>query len=212
MSYGKSWEIYPIEKEEIWIDKDSNSMLEVNDITHKLPIFMMDADMIYTDSPWSLGNVNMFNSKSGREYMNHFSEFYNPLLKHIKAINPKVCYLEIGKQELDTFFSLLSVVFEHVQSWKITYYGNKECYLLRGGINPVDFNYTGFDDKETPYSAIYLEKPICVADFCTGRGLTALAANKFDVRFVGTELNKRKLAVCIDKCNKKGMNYEKSIH
>ena len=144
--------------------------------------------------------------------MNSFSEFFNPLLKHIKAINPKVCYLEIGKQELDTFFSLLAVVYEHVQSWKITYYGNKECYLLRGSNERIDFDYSGYDDEVTPFMAIANETPKCVADFCTGRGLTALASHKHNVRFVGTELNKRKLAVCIERCNKKGMNYEKSIH
>lgn len=212
MSYGKSWEKYPIEENEIWVDKNSNSMLAVNDITKSLPEFMLAADMIYTDSPWTLGNANMFNSKSGRDYMNHFSEFYNPLLKHIKAIKPAVCFLEIGKQELDTFFSLLAVVYDHVQLWKITYYGDKECYLLRGSNECTDIDYSDNDDEVTPFLAIENEKPKCVADFCTGRGLTALAAHEWNVRFVGTELNKRKLAVCIEKCNKKGMTYEKSIH
>lgn len=212
MSYGKSWERYPIEEGQVWTDAKSGSKVSVADITKSLPSYMLEADMIYTDSPWSLGNVNMFNSKAGRDYMNHFSEFYIPLLEHIKNINPKVCFLEIGKQELDTYLNLLKSAFKHVQVWGITYYGDKECFLIRGGNHRTCHDYSGKDDKDTPLLAVRNEMPKCVADFCTGRGLTALAAHSCGVRFVGTELNKRKLAVCIDRCNNKGMNYANTVY
>ena len=57
--------------------------------------------------------------------------------------------------------------------------------------------------------AIQAEKPSSVVDLCTGRGLTLLAAHKFGARFYGTELNKRRLAVAIDRASKAGVFYEK---
>lgn len=53
------------------------------------------------------------------------------------------------------------------------------------------------------------EQPGSVADLCTGRGLTLLAAHKFGAKFYGTELNKRRLAVAIDRAAKAGVFYEK---
>src|SRR5690554_2233431 len=146
MSYGKSWERYPIEEGQVWTDAKSGSKDSVADITKSLPSDMLEADMMYTGSPWSLGNVNMFNSKSVREYMNHFSEFYTPLLEHIINIKPKACFLEIGKQQFGTYLRLLSSMFEHVQSWEITYYGDKKCFLIRGGCSPTCYDYSGSDD------------------------------------------------------------------
>lgn len=209
MEYGKSWEKYPIEPNETW--SYSQSAIAVCDITKSLPDFMYRADMIYSDTLWSLQNTNMFNKKADREYINLFSEFYNPLLRHIKDIKPKVCYLEIGKQELDTFFSLLAVVYTEVQQWKIKYYNKHDCFLLRGSNEATCFDFSNFDDTETPLLAIKNESPSIVADFCTGRGLTGLAALKYGCNFVGTELNKRKLAVFIDTANKLGYGFSKTL-
>ena len=57
-----------------------------------------------------------------------------------------------------------------------------------------------------------LQNEVCntVADLCTGQGLTAVAAYKLGKRFLGTELNPRRLAVAIDKVNKLGGQYARS--
>ena len=39
----------------------------------------------------------------------------------------------------------------------------------------------------------------CVADPCMGLGLVGYYANKYGKRFVGTELNKYRLAVCCER-------------
>lgn len=209
MSYNNYWEKYPIENNEIW--SFGESKISVNDITKSLPVYMYSADMIYCDPPWELRNVNMFNSKAGREYMNHFSEFYIHLFKHIKDINPKVCYLEVGKPSLSIFKTELEKIFPIVQQWDILYYKKNHCYLLRGGHTECDFDFTNIDDEVTPYEAVKYENPKIVADFCTGRGLTAVAAFKNDKIFVGTELNKRKLATLIHRSKKFGDGFKKDI-
>lgn len=209
MSYGNYWAKYPIEKAETW--NCGISKIQVADITEQLPDFMLKADMIYSDTPWTLGNVNFFNKKAGRAYMNHFEEFFTPLFMHIAKINPKVCYLEIGKKEKERFIGLLKNKYPIVQDWEITYYNKNSCYLLRGGYTGTDFNFTGMDDNDTPLASIKAERPEVVADFCTGRGITGIAALSEGIDFVGTEINKEKLAVFIHRAKMLGYGFSKEI-
>jgi len=208
--YGDSWEKYPIEKNETWEDMQTGSKIAVNDLTINMPDFMMNPDMIYCDPPWNQGNVNSFYTKAGKiNYINDFNEFYTHLFGYIKKSKPKCCYLEIGKQSKDIFQNELLKIYPSLQFWQITYYKKHPCFLLRASnlsYQPFDFN--GKDDIETPYLAIQEEKPESVTDPCTGQGLTAIAAYKSCVKFFGTELNKRRLAVTIDRIKKLGGKYE----
>lgn len=206
--YGNSWEKYPIKEGEIWCDDLTGSIVSVFDITKGFPEYMHTADMIYCDPPWNLGNVNFFYTKAGRsDYKNHFSDFYGALFFHIKRLETLVCYLEIGKQYLDIFREQLNNIYPIVQEWQITYYHKNPCWLLRGSHDLQRFDFTGMDDADTPYFAIRYEPCKQVADFCTGQGLTAIAAYKHERIFLGTELNPRRLAVAIDRVNKLGGNY-----
>jgi len=209
MSYGKSYEKYPINEGEIWNCNESS--IAVCDLTKSLPEFMLHADMLYCDPPWSLGNVNMFNSKAGREYMNSFNEFYDSLFENIKKIAPEVCYLEIGEKNRELYIQKLSELYPVVQDWQITYYKKNKCYLLRAAQSPTDFDFSNYDDEETPALAVKNESPRVVGDLCTGRGLTGIAALTNNCSFVGTELNKRKLAVFIERAKRKGYEFAKEI-
>lgn len=210
--YGDSWEKYPIEEGEIWAEKASGSKVSVCDITKGLPDYMFDADMIYCDPPWSLGNANSFITKAGKtEHIHAFSDFYACLFSYILNVKAKSCYVEIGKQYRTVFEREMRQIYPSVLMWEITYYKKNPCFLIRGGrhaCHGVDFD--GRDDAETPHIAISMEGPESVSDPCTGQGLTAIAAYKLGKRFLGTELNKRRLAVAIDKANRIGAQYEKS--
>lgn len=203
--YDGLWELNAIQEKEIW----ANNLVKVsvNDITKTLPSYMK-SDMIYSDPPWSLGHENMFRKFAGKNYHENFNQFYESLFKHIKDIDPRVCYLEIGKQNLALFESKLKNIFPFVQVWEIKYYNKYKCYLLRGGKDCAAYDFTNLDDTVTPEIAIKLEKPKCVAELCTGRGITAMAAISNNVKFVGTELIKEKLAVLLNKINKNNV-YEK---
>lgn len=206
--YGDSWERFPIHSNEVWIEQNTNSKLSVYDIFDGLPKYMYESDMIYSDTPWNLGNITSFYTKAGlQKRCFSFDKFAKIVFNHIKAIKPKTCYLEIGKQNINMFKSLMESQFPIVQVWNIVYYKKNPCMLIRGGSSVQKFNFTGIDDEDTPFHAMENENFNCVADFCMGLGATAFAAYKHKKRFVGTELNKRRLAVTIDRVNKLGGNW-----
>jgi len=211
--YGDSWEKYPVQIGDLWVDKKIGSVVSVCDITRTLPEYMLAADMIYCDPPWSLGNVNCFYTKADHpDRIHYFSEFYSSFFSRVRQIHPKVCYVEIGKQNRDEFLFQMQAIFPDIREWKITYYKKNPCFLIRGGHERWQkCDFTGMDDINTPFAAIHEESVQVVADLCTGQGLTAVAAFRLGKSFVGTELNRRRLAVAIDRVNKLGGNYARSV-
>lgn len=212
--YGDSWEKYPIKTGETWIERDTGSIVSVCDIIETLPDYMMVADMVYVDPPWNLGNANGFYTKAGLQdrYIDNFSAFYKKLFSRITAIKPRVCYIEVGLQNKLLFMAeMVTCHFPMMQAWDITYYRKNPCVLIRGGDKFQTFDFTGMDEADTPSIAIEQEKPRVVADLCTGQGLTAIAAYRQGKKFVGTELNPRRLAVAIDRVNKIGGKYECAV-
>jgi len=205
--YGDSWEKYQIESGQTWIETNTNSKLQVWDILDSLPDFMLEADMVYSDTPWNTGNITSFYTKAEKEKRCEFAQFANTVFSHIAKIKPKVCYLEIGKQNFELYRDKTSELFPVIQVWNIVYYHKNPNILIRGGYDVVKFDFTGKDDEDTPLLTIQQENLSCVADLCMGRGLTAIAAYKSGKRFVGTELNKRRLAVTIDKIAQLGGNW-----
>ncbi len=205
--YGRSWEKFPIVPGQKWVDQ-FGSTLSVADITKHIPDFMLVADLVYCDPPWNLGNVNGFITKNGgQDHLSSFEDFYKHLFNGIQLMSPKVCYLEIGKQYVETFRNQLQAYYPFVQIWPITYYKKHLSYLLRGGEFPSNHSFTGLDDSITPMKAIETEKCTIVGDLCTGRGLTAISAVKAKKVFVGTELNPRRMAVTIEKMTKAGSKF-----
>jgi hypothetical protein len=202
-SYGDSWEKYPIKRNELWYEINTGSIVEVLDIFKGLPPYMYKADMIYCDPPWTTGNMKSFYTKAGMSTEKTYKNLLDVLFKNIKKIKPKVCFLEVGKQNMNLVLEKLKM-FNHIQFWNITYYRKYPMILTRGGFKKTNFNYTGMDDNYTPGQAILNEKPKCIADFCAGRGLTMREAYKSNIKFVCTELNKRRLAVGIEKISKIG--------
>jgi len=209
--YGNSWEKYPMKMGELWVDRKTNSKLMVNDLYNGLPVFMKEADLVYCDPPWNKSNINTFYTKAGMENIRReFTTFTNLLFDSIGLINPKVCYLEIGKQNLERFKTKMSELFKEVQVWGVTYYGNKPSYLIRGGPTKTSVDFTGMDDEYTPLKVMKVEDFNVVADLCMGRGLIAVSAYKVGKRFVGVELNKRRLANTVEKINKMGGDFYKN--
>jgi hypothetical protein len=206
--YGDSWERYPITEGAEWTDPGTGSVVAVSDIRNPLPKFMVGAEMVYSDPPWDLNNINAFLTKAGRaDYVDRFPSFLDVFFNRLREIHPKVCYLEMGVKNAALVREHLKQDFASVQEWPILYYRKHPCFLFRGGPTPVEMDFSGLDDSETPFTAIISECPVSVADLCTGRGLTAVAAFKANVRFFGTEINRRRLAVALDRVNRIGGAY-----
>ncbi len=208
-AYGDSWERYPIEPGELWQENRTESRVMAHDLFDGLPDHMRQADMIYCDPPWNTGNINSFYTKAGIQQTREFPSFADLLFESIAIIKPTVCYLEIGKQNLAIFTDKLQHICPYVQTWPVTYYKRNRSYLLRGSwYAPTNVDFTDIDDMDTPRLAMANEEFECVGDLCMGRGLTGITAYQLGKRFVGTELNKRRLAVLVDEVAKLGGEWE----
>lgn len=201
--YGDSWEKYPIRPGETWRETHG-SAVAVADLFEGVPSFMGNAEMVYSDTPWTTGNLKTFYTKAEKACRHTFDEFAEKVFQHIGWIRPKVCYLEIGRENVGIYERKLRNIYAVVQSWDIVYYRKHPMKLLRGGAALQAFDFTGMDDEKTPWAAIANETVKSVADFCLGRGGTLVAAFKHGIPCYGSELNPRRLAVAIEKVVKLG--------
>jgi len=204
-TYGDAWEHFPIEPGETWVI-GGDSRVAVHDLFLPLPGFMLRADLLFVDPPWNRGNLNSFYTKAEKGYhIDHFSEFETALFQRVADVNPLVCYLEVGNQANDRWVEMMHGQFPYVQHWNVVYYRKHPCNIIRGShIGALDFDYTGMDEARVIKKIAEIERSNCIGDFCMGRGLVGLAAYAAGKPFVGTELNKRRLAVLLQKLAAKG--------
>lgn len=209
--YGESIKYFPISEGQIWGHNRSGSKVTVHDLRNPLPSFIKNVDMIYSDPPWNQGNVNSFVTKAGlTSYITDFDAFLDVIFNHITNIRPKVCYIEMGFQYVGDIERRLHKLYPVIQKWEICY-GSKNTlsYLVRGGPVKADIDFTGYNDKDTPFIAVKYENPDTIYDLCTGRGTTMAAAHQYNKRFYGTELHPNRLAVGLERAYRSyGKKYE----
>ena len=202
-NYGDSYIRHPIPPEG-YIFPDG-SKIKIHDIFDPLPSFMHHADLIFTDPPWNLGNLNTFYTKADRtDYQDSFERFYKRLFECISEICPRICYLEVGKQHLADFIVEMRKLYRHVTFYNSTYYHSKEklCYVIRGSQKAKKPTLDGMDEETIIEWVCANEEYNCIGDLCMGRGLVGLNAYKNSKSFVGTELNHKRLSVLVEKINK----------
>lgn len=207
--YGKAYEQHPI-KRGIAVFPDG-SRLKVHDIFNPLPNFMMEADLVFVDPPWSKGNLNTFYTKADMSPKQQpFSDFYERLFACIKQINPKICYVEIGKEYLVDFMIEMKKTYKYVTLYNSSYYHRKEniCYVVRGANKAKKPKLDGMDEEDIIEWIMANEDCSCVADLCMGQGLVAINAYKNGKKFVGTELNHKRLSVTLKRLFDSGTSYE----
>jgi 16S rRNA G966 N2-methylase RsmD len=206
--YGDSWERYPIEPGEVWGLPDG-SRLAVHNIFDPLPAWMR-ADLLFVDPPWNQGNLSSFYTKAGRTDYPAFADFTEVLFQRIAEIGAETVYIEIGNQAVDAWYERLAGQFEHVQRWPVTYYRKHPTNIIRGSRRRlIDFDFSGIDEERCISIIAEIEDYQVIADPCMGRGLVGMAAFSSGRRFVGTELNKRRLAVLLDRLDKAGAQVQK---
>lgn len=202
--YGNAWEHFPIEPGEVW-SNGSGSQVAVHNIFNSLPPFMLSADLVFIDPPWTQGNLTSFYTKASRRDYQTFVDFTEALFWRVADIAPNTVYIEIGKQSVDDFAYRLSGQYQYFQRWPVVYYRKHPTWLIRGGhAGPIDYDFTGIDEAECIEIIAKIEQYERLGDMCMGQGLAGLAARAANKPFVGTELNKRRLAVLLQKLTKKG--------
>jgi len=207
--YGGAYLEYPIQEGEVAVF-DNGSKVAVHDISNPLPDFMYEADIIFVDPPWNLGNINSFYTKAGRsDYLEDFTRFYKRLFVCIGEIRPKVCYVEVGKEHLADFIFEMRKLYKKVTFYNSTYYHNRNklCYVIRGSEKykklPLDY----MDEEDIIAWVCENEDYNVIGDLCIGQGLVAVHAYKNGRRFVGTEINPKRVSVLIKRVVSLGATY-----
>src|SRR5690606_14428549 len=212
-NYGNAYKRHPIADNEIVVF-DNGSKIKVHDIFDPLPEFMKEADLIFVVPPWNLGNLNSFYTKADRDdYKDSFIPFYKRLFECIAEINPRTCYVEIGKEHLADFIIEMRKLYKYVTFYNSTYYHNKDklCYIVRGSNKFNKPKLDGMDEEDIIAWVCENEEYDVIGDLCIGRGLVAVEAYKNGKKFVGTELNHKRLSVLIERVVFLGATYTKEV-
>lgn len=188
------------------------SIVQHHDIFDPMPQFMASADMVFVDPPWNMGNLSAFYTKAGREDYRQFQDFYRRLFACIGEIAPKICYVEVGKEFLGEFLMEMKRLYRQVTFYNSTYYHRAEniCYVIRGSAKRRRLPLEGIDEENIIAWICANEEFQCIGDLCMGRGLVGRYAHTNSRRFVGTELNHKRLAVLVEKLSEAGLAYELS--
>lgn len=209
-NYGGAIDRHPIHEGETAVF-DNGSMVKVHNIFDPLPAFLEKADLLFIDPPWNLGNINTFYTKADmKERVDSFENFYERLFECIGLIDPKTCYVEVGKEHLADFIIEMRRLFKYVTFYNSTYYHSKDklCYVVRGSDKYKKPRLDGMDEENIIKWVCVNEDYECIGDLCMGRGLVGIHAHKNGKKFVGTELNKKRLAVLLEKIAKENGSYQ----
>lgn len=199
-NYGDAHHRFPIE-ETPWALEDGKGILQVHDIYNPLPDFMLSADMVITDLPYNQAMATGYYTKAELEKPNKsFEEFYKQLFKQIDKINPEILFVQIGKQNIKRIEKEVRMRYEFVEVFNVFYHKTNPCFFIRASKHGLsEYDYEGLDEMDVIEQACANEDYEIVADPLMGQGAVAVSAYKADKAFLGTELNKHRLAVTLEK-------------
>lgn len=181
--------------------------VKVHNIFDPLPDFMKEANLVFCDPPCSLGNINSFYTKAGRsDYQKSYMPFAMRLWEVIGEIAPNTVVMELFKSNKELMETEAKRRYEYVDVYNSTYYHNKDnkCYIMvcRNYQTEIPYPIEGMDEQDVIEWICKNVEYDCIADPCMGRGLVGFYANKYGKKFVGTELNKNRLAVLLERINR----------
>lgn len=175
-------------------------IIKVHDIFEGLPEFMLEADCVFVDPPCSKGNLKAFYTKAEIEAERTFDEFNKVLFNLIEKINPLYLFVEVFKSNKEVVYNYIKSKYTNISQTKSYYYNDKSkvCWILQGtNSNLIKIPYV---DEQYIIEHICSKHDFkCIADPCMGRGLVGYYANKYKKKFVGTELNEKRLAVLMER-------------
>lgn len=185
--------------------------LRVHDLFNPLPSFMLDADVLFCDPPCSQSNINSFYTKADiEEKQSSYSPFEERFFDCVKEIKPRILFLEVFASNKDAFIEKCNGLYSTVTLHESCYYHNHKykCWIIvASNLENHDFYTAGCIDEQDVIEWICKNVEFkCIADLCMGQGLVAYYANKHGKKFVGTELNKKRLAVAVKRVSEGRLN------
>ena len=184
-------------------------IVRVHDIFNPLPSFMGAADVIFCDPPYNASALNGYYTKAEIEKKpESFRSFFEVLFKRIAQINPRILILEVGVPQLGEYLDEITSKYKHVIVKDSMYYGNAKnrCKIIIASNDEIpeclsDMSFMD-EEKVIEYICQNLEYS-CIGDLCMGTGLVGFYSDKYGKPFVGTELNKKRLAVLLERITTK---------
>lgn len=201
--YGGVYKNYDMEGE----INIGGGILKVHNIFDPLPDFMKKADCVFCDPPCSQANINSFYTKADRtDYQTSYDPFENRFFECIEEIKPDTLFIELFAQNAAKFSERCGDMFDDTHVYETTYYHKKDCrcYIIACS-NRIDVHNLPFDGMDEEDVIAWIGKNVdykCIGDPCMGRGLVGWHSYINGKPFVGTELNKKRLAVLVDKIAK----------
>ncbi|WP_036292147.1 hypothetical protein [Methylosinus sp. PW1] len=184
------------------IELPNDSKVQVADLTKELPEFMMLADCLFIDPPCSNGNLRSFHTKADMDLMYEFKDFEEALFRRIETIGPRDVFIEVFKSNKASFIERLEKLYGSVRVHDSFYYNKpaNRCWILQASRRPTfpEFDIGGIDEAKAIQRICSGFEFDTIGDLCMGKGLVGKHAYLAGRRFVGTELNRKRLAVLVD--------------
>lgn len=186
------------------VELPNESRVMACDWLEELPDFMLAADTLFIDPPWNIGNANSFYTKAERPPLHiDFPTFSETLLGRVDEIDPQFLFIEMGKQYLSWYLEACKARYKYVTFYNSTYYHRQanKCYVIHATDEYRSRRYGELEDMDEEDIIAWLcshHQYDCIGDLCMGRGLVGKHAFLNGKRFVGTELNRKRLAVLVE--------------
>lgn len=206
MKYDGSIDVFPIQEGQIW-SLSNGSSIAVADITNGIPDFMLDADCVFIDPAGNKGVLKSYYTKADKQCpVDSFDEFVGYIKKSIERINPERLFVECFMKNKEQLISMVRSLFPCVRIYDSSYYHKPEnkAWIIQGTYSPENYEFDGVDEWDVVYK-LCREVPFnCIGDFFMGQGLVAEAAFSAGKKFVGSDMNRNRLAVAISRVNNLG--------
>lgn len=208
-TYGDEGKKYPVRRGEVW--KVGNHTFVCSDLMNDsvfhdvLATHSPKPTLLYSDPPWSQGNLNAFQTKAGLPAATYRWE---ALYQRIAAIAAKFgvpLYIEASHKDSRDGAKVpetIKAAGKATSYWPIFYYRDKPCGLFYAGPTPpppgLNRILPNLDDEYTPLEVMKAYGPNgVVIDPCDGIGTTPLRAQQAGWGSVTNELHPNRMSVAL---------------
>lgn len=176
-------------------------IIKVHDIFDPLPDFMKQADVVLSDPPYNQSALSGFYTKADIKEKKKFVDFFNRFFDVIREIKPRILIIEVGDAEETLYANELRGMYKNVIMKEALYYNKMHClfYIASNEEIPEFLQNLPMMNEEKIIDLICKELDYeCICDPCMGTGLVGWYSNKYGKKFVGTDLNKKRLGLLVE--------------
>ena len=131
----------------------------------------------------------------------NYKSFYESLFYRIDQIYPEHLFLEVFKSNKEIFLKECCKRYRYINIYNSMYYNNQKnkCWIIHASNMNIKYPLNNMDEEKIIEWICKNHNYRCIGDLCMGKGLVGWYAFKYKKQFVGIELNKKRLAILIEK-------------